>query len=116
MHELDEDPGQRPSTGRPIDGFHQLHQLAAVSLNTQDGLGISGKADPYLTRAIGFEAFALASLVNGSMPIIVATVRITPLASLVNVGLVVDKDPVHSGHRVLLWLVVSHQDSSPSQG
>jgi hypothetical protein len=90
--------------------------LAAVSLNTQDGLGISGKADPYLTRAIGFEAFALASLVNGSMPIIVATVRITPLASLVNVGLVVDKDPVHSGHRVLLWLVVSHQDSSPSQG
>ena len=44
---------------KAIDGFHQLHQLSAVSLNPQDGFSIFGKAHPYLTRPISLEALAL---------------------------------------------------------
>ena len=59
--------------------------------------------EPSVLKPLPCKKAVLTSLVNGSMPNIVATFIITPLASLVSVGLVVEREPLKASGSLNPW-------------
>ena len=59
--------------------------------------------EPSVLKSFPCKNAVLTSLVKGSIPNIVATVMITPLASLVSVGLVVERDPLKASGSLNPW-------------